>query len=71
MTMDIHTPMGGKVIFRRANAGYPKDQETAEKHLRLGAVYTVGRTKPGKFHTDVYLEEVPGVAFNSVHFENV
>ena len=44
---------------------------TARKHLTEGEEYTVERTEVSSCHTDVYLEEIPGVAFNSVMFEGV
>ncbi len=66
--MNIHAGNGDKVVFKYPNNGYPFDQETARKHLKLNAVYTVDRTSIHSCHTDVFLKEVEGVAFNSVLF---
>ena len=68
--MDIYSIKGTKIIFKHESNGYKSHQETARKHLKLGAVYTVNRTDIGESHTDVYVEELPNVAFNSVMFEN-
>ena len=59
---------GKRVVFAYPNAGYTHDQETAERHLTLGETYTIESTYVGGWQTDFYLKEVPGVAFNSVHF---
>lgn len=69
-TMDIYSSEGSKVMFKHESNGYKSHQETARKYLKLGAVYTVRSTVIGGSHTDVYLNEVPNVAFNSVMFEN-
>ena len=68
--MNIHAKKGDKVIYKHPNSGYKHHQETARKHLVLNQVYTVERTEVGDWHTDVYLQEVPGIAFNSAHFED-
>lgn len=68
--MNIYSTKGSKIIFKHENYGYSSHQETAKKHLKLGEIYTVNRTDIGGSHTDVYLDEVPNVAFNSVMFEN-
>lgn len=67
-TLNIHAHRGTKVVFSHPDAGYPHDQETARKHLKVGKKYTIKRTKVHSFHTDVFLQEVPEVSFNSVHF---
>ena len=69
--MDIHAEPGTKVIFSNPDAGYEKHQELAKRYLRVMVKYTVERTEVGRWHTNVYLEEVPGVAFNSVMFDDV
>lgn len=68
--MNIDADEGAKVVFNHPNAGYPHHQETAREHLEVGATYTVERTEVDFSHTDVYLQEVEGVAFNSVHFDD-
>ena len=67
--MDIYAKKGTKVIFSNPEGGYDPHIETAKKHLEVGKEYTVDHTEVGDFHTDVYLEEVPKVAFNSCLFE--
>jgi hypothetical protein len=44
--------------------------ENAAEHLQEGETYTLSRILVGGFWTQVWLEEVPGIAFNSVHFDN-
>lgn len=65
--IDIDTPGGAKVRFT-GHGGYTHHQEHAAKHLTVGAIYTIEKTDIGAWHTDVYLREVPGEAFNSVMF---
>ncbi len=68
--MNIDALQGKPVVFKHPNAGYERDQRVAREHLKLGASYTIESTEVGNWHTDVYLVEVPGVAFNSVLFDN-
>lgn len=70
MTMNIYAKYGDQVVFLHPNNGYSYDERNAKKHLKVGQVYTVDRTEVGGPHTDVYLQEIPSVAFNSVHFED-
>ena len=65
---DIYSEDGQRVVFAYPESGYPHHQETAAKHLTEGATYTIEHTEVGGWHTDFFLWEVPGVAFNSVHF---
>lgn len=67
--MNIYAPPGTRVVFAHPTYGYTPHQETAAEHLVAGDVYTVESTDVGDFHTDVFLRERPGVAFNSVMFE--
>lgn len=69
--MDINAKNGVRVIFNNPNAGYEHHQQQAKEHLVAGDQYTVDRTDVGSWHTDVYLQEVPDVAFNSVLFKDV
>jgi len=69
--MDIYAEPGTKVRFAYPDNGYDFHKKVAAKHLTEGEIYTVKITDVGSFHTDVYLNEVPGVAFNSVMFESV
>ena len=68
--MNIYAVKGSKVIFNSPTAGYTHHQETAAKHLTVDETYTVEKTKVSGWHTDVYLQEIPGVAFNSVMFKD-
>ena len=67
--MDICAPEGTKVVFANPNSGRPLHRETAREHLVLGREYTVQRTRVHHWHTDVYLIEVPDIAFNSEMFD--
>ncbi len=67
--MDINSKKGTKVVFANPGSGYEPEQELAKEHLKVGATYTVDRTEVGRFHTKVFLEEIPDVPFNSVMFD--
>lgn len=69
--IDIYSPEGTKVIFNHPNAGYQHHIDTAKEHLNVGKEYTIDHTDVGDWHTDVYLKEIPGIAFNSVMFDTV
>lgn len=66
---NLYSPRGTRVVFAHPDCGYDGDKRTAAKHLTEGGIYTVAHTEVHGFHTNVWLEEVPGVIFNSVHFE--
>lgn len=68
--MNIYAKKGDKVKLKTLNAGYDSEKEIVLHYLVLNEVYTVSCTEVGDFHTDVYLEEFPGVCFNSVFFED-
>jgi hypothetical protein len=70
MSMNINALPGDRVRFAHPDNGYIPDQEKAARHLKVGNVYTVSRTSVHAFYTNVYLNEVFGVAFNSVMFED-
>lgn len=55
------------VTISSAKSGYASDQESVKKHLKIGEKYTAKEVIVKDFFTDVYLEEVPGVKFNSVN----
>lgn len=68
-SMNIYAAPGTVVLYPAwADAGHDHDKHSAEKYLVKNRCYTVADTVPGDWHTDVYLVEVPGVAFNSVLF---
>lgn len=69
--MNIYAKPGTKIKFSRPTAGYEHHQETAARYLTVGNVYTVHETDVGGWHTDVYLTEFPGIAFNSVMFSDI
>ncbi len=69
--MNIYAKSGEKVVFSSPTNGYLCHQELARKHLAVGRIYTVDYTEVEAFHTDVFLLECPGVAFNSVLFDDV
>ena len=70
--MDIDkAPKGTKLKFTKENPiswGVSADNA---KHLILGNVYTVSKTEMHSYHTKVFLEEFPGIPFNSVWFDEV
>ena len=65
--IDIYSKEGTKVKYT-GEGGYDHHKEYANKHLKVGEIYTIDYTDVGGWHTDVYLKEVPDKAFNSVHF---
>ncbi len=69
--MNIHAQTGDKVICSTFDAGYPLEQEHAKKHLVIGQQYTVDYTVIHDWSTDVYLQELPEIRFNSVFFEDI
>jgi hypothetical protein len=64
---------GDKVTVTTGSAknGYSDDQENVKKHLKIGEEYTIKDVNVKAYFTDVYLQEVPNVKFNSVNFVNV
>jgi hypothetical protein len=69
--MNIYANPGAKVTFSHPNNGYEHHQATAAKHLTVGSTYTVENTEVGDSSSVVFLKEIPGVAFNTVLFEDV
>jgi len=69
--MDLETPGGSKIRFSFPDAGYPYDQNTAKKFLKVNKIYTVDYVISGDWESTVYLVEVPSMPFNTVLFENV
>lgn len=68
--MDIYAPAGTKVrpIYYKGEPcnGTDYDKTLVKRHLAEGATFTVESTDVHNWSTDVHLEEVPHVAFNSV-----
>ena len=66
-SIDIYSKEGTKVRYT-GSGGYTYERYYANKHLKVGEIYTIDHTNVFDYHTDVYLKEVPDKAFNSVHF---
>lgn len=69
--MDNNAPKGTKVVYAYLNAGWDTDIKKARENLQLNETYTVERTVEHGWHTEVYLQEVPGLYFNSVQFMQI
>ncbi|WP_110933782.1 hypothetical protein [Paenibacillus bouchesdurhonensis] len=69
-TMNIYSQKGDRVRFLNKNGHDWEPERAREIGLVEGEIYTVERTDVGGWHTDVYLQEIPGYHFNSVMFEN-
>ena len=71
--MEIFALKGYKVRVTEKSKrnGNDYDIEKVKEHLTVGETYTVDYTNVHSSSTDVYLEEVPDVRFNSVNFEGV
>lgn len=73
MPMNVRTARGARVVFRnppKSDSDYGRDQELAEKYLKLGKRYTVNYVMMYGRRAEVFLEEVPNVSFCSILFEN-
>ncbi len=68
--MNIYAKKGHKVKCTTFEAGYDSEQKVAKQHLEIGKEYTIERTEVNSWYTDVWLQEFPGIRFNSVFFEN-
>jgi hypothetical protein len=70
--MNIYAKKGHKVTVTEQSFknGNNRDKKRAAAHLKPGNVYTVNRTEVHNFHTNVFIEEIPGIIFNSVQFED-
>lgn len=66
--MNIYAENGHKVVCRTLDAGYSDDKQRAADYLVIGKEYTVEKTSVHSWHTDVWLQEFPGIRFNSVFF---
>ena len=71
MSMNIYSLNGHKVKLETLEAGHDWQKEIVKKHLVVGRIYTVDYTVVHNSNTEVYLQEFPGVEFNSVFFEDV
>jgi hypothetical protein len=68
--MDIFKAVSdGKIVFYYPQNGMKGDVDRAEKYqLKVGKTYTIDFVDTGSWSTDVFLKEIPNVAFNSVQF---
>lgn len=67
--MPVDTAPGTKVIFEFPKNGSDFDRiKAASLFIKKGDVFTVHHTEPEQYHTRLYLEEFPGVIFNTVNF---
>jgi len=71
--MEIYAIKGHlvKVTEETKNYGHSSDVELIKEKIQIGKTYTVDHTNVFGFRTEVFLEEIPGVAFNSVNFVDV
>lgn len=69
--MNIYALKNHKVKCTTLSAGYDYHKKIAETYLEIGKEYVVEKTIVDSFHTDVFLQEFPGIKFNSVFFEDV
>lgn len=69
--MNIYAQKGHKVICTTLEHGYETEQKIAHKLINVGEIYTVEKTEVHNSNTDVYLQEVPDIPFNSVFFEDL
>jgi len=68
--MNIFANKGHKVSITNKSrlAGYKYDTEKIDKNLKIGNVYTVDHTEVGGSSTAVYIQETPGIPYNSCNF---
>ena len=72
MSMNIRTTKPGDIVeYEFEEAGMPWQIRVAQQHLVKNQRYEVAEIDIKKWHTDVYLVEFPGIAFNSCLFGNV
>lgn len=72
-SIDIYSPKGTKVKAIFDNEGQPingldYDKEKVLTYLKPELIYTIDHTEVSNWRTEVYLQEVPSVPFNSVCF---
>jgi MOSC domain-containing protein YiiM len=69
--MNIYALKGHQVKCTRLESPYEYQTERAKKYLEIGTIYTVEQTEVHSSSTEVYLQEIPEIAFNSTLFEDV
>jgi hypothetical protein len=70
MSMNVHLAKQGDKVRFTGHGGYDGDKQYANKHLKKGGIYTIDSVQLYQSSTDVFLKEVPGQSFNSVHFDD-
>jgi hypothetical protein len=68
--MNIYSRPGTQIKFT-CHGGYDGEKEHAKRLMKVGDIVTVRRTDVGNSSTSVYLEEFPGMSFNSCLFSAV
>lgn len=71
--MNIFSLKGHRVKVTESSAKNGTDYDTrkVKDYLEIDKIYKVERTEVGAWRTDVYLQEIPDVTFNSVNFESI
>ena len=73
--MGIYSKQGTAIKLQMVNGevfgGYDGDKKMALNYLKPDVVYHVQKIEVGDWDSDVYLEEVPNIPFNTVMFETV
>jgi hypothetical protein len=69
--MNIYALKGHKVKCVSLESAYEYQTERAKKYLEVGKIYTVEATEVHSSSTEVYLQEIPEIAFNSTLFCDV
>ena len=70
-SMNMYALKGHKVKCVDLESPYDYQTERAKKHLEIGKIYTVESTEVRSFSTNVVLQEIPDVEFNSTLFEDI
>jgi len=73
MSMNIYSSPGDKVMvtYTTAKNGHLHDKEQVRKFLKVPGIYTIKKVTARSWNTEIMLEEVPDVWFNSVNFEDI
>jgi len=69
--MNIFALKGHKVKCHLIETGHKYQIELAEQYLLKGETYMIDHTDVGRSFTDVYLQEIPGLCFNSTCFVDI
>ncbi len=69
--MNIYALKGHRVKCDNLTNDYEYKLEIARQHLEIGMEYVIEKTEVGSSHTEVWLQEVPDIGFNSSLFDDV